>query len=378
MDRRNFLQIGAGAAVCGGLATLGQRARLLESDDGRMPPAFSVIPVVGDGKWIWKEPPKGATGYLEPRPYKLDVGIELEGRGAATRIKATTPVPIELAEQKLDDEKVEAAGCEAEVREISPLVRQLSLAAPEIAAGQKITAVAHYKLTVYKQYQNYQREQFPETQKKPPNEVRDAFLGDSPGIQTRIPQVRKLLGELTGDAKHPWDLAKQFADWIPHNIHPQIGPYTSVAAALDHRLGDCEEMSSVFVALCRAAGIPARIVWVPNHNWSEFYLADKEGTGHWIPVHTACYFWFGWTGVHELVLQKGDRFRVPDRGSRLFRLQEDWMQCLGRRPAVRYTAELTPLPIKPNDDAGPGARRKTISGEWELIGHHPLDRYARK
>ena len=81
--------------------------------------------------------------------------------------------------------------------------------------------------------------------------------------------------------------------------------------SLRRRTGDCEELAGIFVALCRSAGIPARLVWVPNHNWAEFYLTDHEGQGHWIPAHTSCYTWFGWTGVHELVIQKGDRLSVP-------------------------------------------------------------------
>ena len=130
-------------------------------------------------------------------------------------------------------------------------------------------------------------------------------------------------------------------------------------------------MSAIFVALCRAAGIPARLVWVPNHNWAEFYLTDKDGQGHWIPAHTACYFWFGWTGVHELVLQKGDRIHVPERG-KYFRLQEDWMQWGGRRPRARFTGKLLPQPSKTSADAGPGAgksgERRVEAGGYASVG----------
>ena len=351
MDRRKFLQLGAGAAICGGIAALRQNFVGRASDDSQTPPAFTVIPVVGDGKWIWTQPPQGQTGYLEPRPFLLNVGIELVGQGDGAQIRATTPVPIACPEQKIDEERIETHGCEAQVREIAPDARQLSLFAPGIASGQTIAAVAHYKLTISKQYQNYQRDQFPE-QQKIPNDVRRMYLGDSPGIQTRCKEVRQLLGELTGDSKHPWDLARKFAAWVPRNMRPQIGPFAGVSAALENRRGDCAEMSAVFVALCRAAGVPARLVWVPNHNWSEFYLTDKQGQGHWIPAHTACYFWFGWTGVHELVLQKGDRLRLPERSGKLYRLQEDWMQWMGRRPAVRYLAELDAA----TDEVGRGSR----------------------
>ncbi len=276
----------------------------------------------------------------------------------------------------MDEEKIEAQGGEAAIEELGPQSRQLCLAVPQLADGQVVSAVARYNLTLYKQYHAYRREQFPAEQTVP-SDVRKLYLGDSPGIQTRTPEVRKLLGELRGATKHPWDLARSFAAWIPHNIKPHIGSYTSVTAALVNRLGDCAEMSAVFVALCRAAGIPARLVWVPNHNWAEFYLADKEGTGHWIPAHTACYFWFGWTGAHELVLQKGDRIHVPDR-NRSFRLLEDWMRWGGRRPRVRFTGKLLPQPTPTASDAGPGAREKAANGDWKLVGTHPLDRYARR
>lgn len=381
MERRTFLQLAAGAAACGGLDFRGPRRLFagmpaLEEVEFT-PPAFSIVPVVGDGKWIWNEPPKNETGYLEPRQFKLKIGIELNGRGDATQIQATTPAPIECPEQKLEEPKIQTDGCDATIREIGVDARQFYISADQIAAGQKIIATAEYKLTAYKQYFAYDRDRFPAEQ-KPPHDVVNMYLGDSPGIQTRIKEVRQLLDQLRGDTKHPWDLAKKFAEWVPRNIKPLIRPYTSVTAALDDRQGACAEMSAVFVALCRAAGIPARLVWVPDHNWAEFYLMDERHEGHWIPAHTACYFWFGWTGAHELVLQKGDRLKMPDRGNRLFRLQDDWMRWAGRRPEVRYIAELTPLASTPDGDPGPGARAKMASGEWKVVGKHPLDQYLRR
>jgi hypothetical protein len=339
-------------------------------------PAFSVIPVVGDGHWIWKQPPTGETGYLEPRPYRLDVGIELEATGDTTDLRATTPVPVAHPEQKIEDLRIETQGCEAVVRELAPGVAQLFLSAAGLAKGEVATAVAHYKLTLFKQYQAFQRDQFPARQ-KPPAEIRKAYLQDSPGIQTAALAVRALAKQLTAGVAHPWDMAQRFADWIPENIQPQLGSYTGVVTALETRKGDCEEMAAVFVALCRSMSIPARLVWVPNHNWAEFYLTDEKDAGHWIPAHTACYSWFGWTGAHELVLQKGDRAYVPEQHRRL-RLLEDWSQWGGHKPRSRFTAEITPLPPAEGEDAGPGHRIKDEHGEWKIAGDHPLDRYARR
>ncbi|MCE9607299.1 MAG: transglutaminase-like domain-containing protein [Planctomycetia bacterium] len=403
MRRREFLQSAAAGLYCGGSLSATDPSTAEKQTENHLvnewspePPTFSVIPVVGDGRWIWNKPPENETGYLEPRRFRLQVGIELTGRGDAEGITATTPVPIGVPEQEIVSESIKVVGSEATLESIAPLARQLKMFAPQLSRGQTASAVAEFELRLQKQYFGYSREKFPAAQTVPP-EVRSAFLGDSPGIQTRSPNVLALVKELTEEgasgtkasaAEHPWRQAELFAAWVRENIKPKLGAYTSVTKAIENRFGDCEEMAGVFVALCRAVGIPARLVWIPNHVWSEFYLADDAGTGHWIPVHTACYHWFGWTGVHELVLQKGDRLRVPGKGT-LVRLQQDRLQWIGTKPDAKYWAELTPLADADakatsadantdTSDAGPGARRKGPTGEWLPIGKHPLDKSLRR
>jgi hypothetical protein len=381
MQRRVFL---AGAAAGIGVAALRRWPISGLNTDCRFAPTHAVIPVVGDGKWIWTEPPSGQTGYLEPRSFQLKIGIELTGEGDATNIRASTPVPLEHPEQSVDDVRLEADGCQARLQQVGEGAAQILLAASQIARGQIIRAIAHYQLTLKKQYLGHAADHFPAEQPEPPPAIRKLYLQESPGIQTRSPEVQKLLARLLRyDQPHPWDLSRRFTDWIGENIEPKRGTFIGVVNALKRGHGDCEEMAGIMVALCRAAEIPARLVWIPNHNWAEMYLADHDGEGHWIPVHTACYSWFGWTGVHELVIQKGDRV-FPPHEERAQRLLGDWMQWMGKRPTSRYIAELTPLPPKAADassssgsDPGPGARTKIGSGEWKLTGAHPMDRYMR-
>jgi hypothetical protein len=306
----------------------------------------------------------------------LKVGILMHGTGPATRIQAQTAAPVEHPEQKVEDFEIDTRGCQATLRELRPGAAQLCLRADRLQAGQTISAIATYKLTLHKQYQGFDRDRFPYTQKVPP-EITKSYLQSSPGIETASREVQELAAELCQGALHPWEKAEKFAQWVPQNIEARIGPYTNVVTALKKRVGDCEERSATFVALCRAVGIPARLVWVPNHNWAEFYLTDQDGQGHWIPAHTSCYSWFGWVGAHELVIQKGDRVFVPER-KRQFRLLEDWAQWAGAKPQVRYVAEIAPLPPEENADAGPGARTKDAKGEWVIVGDHPANKYLRR
>lgn len=341
----------------------------------RFPSTFSVTPVVIDGKWIWKDPPAEQRGYLEPREYEYTSGITLRGLGQATQIQATTVAPVAFPEQQILDFKIEAEGCSARVVPLTDGVAQLQLEAPQIVAGQTVSAVARYRLKLFKAYQGYSKGQFPIEQT--PERVFDKqFLRDSPGIDVRITLVKRLAAEIVSESMHPWDKAVAFYQWVWDHIQGVPGKYTSVKQAIEDRKGDCEERATVFIALCRAVGIPARLVWIPSHNWAEIGLHDGDGTPHWIPVHTAAYSWFGWTGVHEVVLQKGDRVRLEQR-KRTVRLVDDWCRQMGTKPEMHFTSTVTPLAAEPNGDPGPGGRKKLQNGQWELTGYHPDNRYMR-
>ncbi len=375
MNRRDFLRT---AAVAG--ATSYGAARWFDSvvlhESVQPASTYSVIPVVGDGKWIWKKPPENQTGYLEPRQFEVSIGVELQGKGNASGVQATTAAPLELPEQRVDDVRIETQGCRAQVRKLTSEAGQLHLAAPSLFKGQSVGAIAHYKMTLHKEHQGYAKDQFPVEQAFA-KEFRKRYMYDSPGIQTRQKAVKDLAAEVAGQIEHPWDRAKAFHAWVWKNIRAKRGVYTSVIEALKNRVGDCEERAAVFVALCRVSGIPARLVWVPNHNWAEFYLNDTEAEGHWIPSHTSAYSWFGWTGAHELVLQKGDSIVVPEKRKPL-RLMADWMQWQGSRPQVRYYASIKPVAPQASADPGPGARNKDEKGEWIRVGNHPLDKQMRE
>src|SRR5436190_17227869 len=98
MDRRSFVTCAVAGAFGGAAGGVAWQRRPEESF-GPQPPISEIIPVVGDGKWIWTEPPND-KGYLEPRQYELSIGIKLQAEAAASDVKAATPVPVELPEQQ--------------------------------------------------------------------------------------------------------------------------------------------------------------------------------------------------------------------------------------------------------------------------------------
>ena len=87
-------------------------------------------------------------------------------------------------------------------------------------------------------------------------------------------------------------------------------------AALRDGTGDCDELTSLFVAICRAGGIPARTIRVPGHCYPEFYLLDSKGQGQWFPCEAAGTRSFGEIRVAKPILQKGDNLRVRNAQTR--------------------------------------------------------------
>lgn len=391
INRRKCIATGvavlAGGSVAG-RSLLTARQMLLgkgngNSDSSTINEAFfpprhvhSITPVVGDGKWIWNEPPKEQTGYLEPRAFDVTVGIRLEGQGDASGIIATTVTPVETPEQKIVEVVKESQGCRVELRQLDTFAGQLGIACDRLSRGQVAIGQARYRVELHKDFRGLERDKFPMEQEFD----RDFILKwgiDSPGIQTRHSSVKDLAKTLSHQAEHPWDQAKIFYEWVRKNIKPQIQGYTSVIRALRDRVGDCEECAAVFVALCRASGIPARLVWVPGHNWAEFCLKNESGEPIWIPAHTSAYTWFGWTGVHEVILQKGDRIPFPEKREE-YRLLVDWMQWKGRKPKTHFFATIEPVPPKDEADAGPGARLKQEDGRWIRTGDYARAKFNRE
>jgi transglutaminase-like putative cysteine protease len=145
---------------------------------------------------------------------------------------------------------------------------------------------------------------------RPGAELR-AHLGPSPLIESSHPEITALSQQIVAGKATGWEKAEAIYDWVQANVRYENGPLKGALAALREGKGDCEEMTSLFIALCRAQSIPARTVWVPGHCYPEFYLEDGTGVGHWLPCQAAGDRQFGEMREARPIFQKGDSFQVP-------------------------------------------------------------------
>jgi hypothetical protein len=127
-------------------------------------------------------------------------------------------------------------------------------------------------------------------------------------------------------AENAWDYVEQIYDFVRDKVKYVEGDLKNASVALRDGRGDCEEMTSLFIALCRNARIPARMVWIPDHCYPEFYLEDGDGNGHWFPCQAAGTRLFGRMDEYRPVWQKGDRFKVPQRRG-VVRYVTDFFKC---------------------------------------------------
>ena len=112
--------------------------------------------------------------------------------------------------------------------------------------------------------------------------------GDS-RVQTGDPAIIARAEELKKAAKDKTDLARRILDWVFDNVSKRYTPtFSNASEVMQTRIGDCGEHAVLFVALARAAGLPARevagIVYSDDvagfgfHAWSEVWL------GRWVSV----------------------------------------------------------------------------------------------
>ena len=116
------------------------------------------------------------------------------------------------------------------------------------------------------------------------------FYTKSEPFLNLTPHIREMAAKIVGGETNPYRKASLIFNWVHEKMtyfYPP--PKRGASAALASLKGDCGQYADLFVALCRAAGVPARFVGgfqankkpqLGFHAWAEFYL---PGIG-WLPA----------------------------------------------------------------------------------------------
>ncbi len=123
-----------------------------------------------------------------------------------------------------------------------------------------------------------------------------SYLSPEPLIESDAPEIIAEATRAVAGAVGPRARAERLTRYV--NALLEKKPTISIPSALEvlrTKIGDCNEHTALYVAMARAAGIPARIavglVYIRGaqgafyyHAWPEVYLDEGGGRGLWLPV----------------------------------------------------------------------------------------------
>ncbi len=296
-------------------------------------PAQDTPPIKTKKEKVVLEPAKEASStYWASRKLQMRFGLKFQSNdNNCKELYATIPFPRDWPEQKITILEAELPDfARYKERELASGIKQLVLEVPALAANQEIDVAVTVEIEKF----FIKAPEDPGSLVYPKKTLRDKdivwSLGDSPYIDTKSRQVRAIAKEIKDAApENAWKHVEAIFDWVRDNIQYRNGTLRSTQDALKDKYGDCEEMSGLFVAICRASNIPARCVWIPEHCYPEFYLEDANGFGHWFPCQAAGDRQFGEMQEYRPILQKGDRFKLPEYTS-LQRYVAEFFTCKQR------------------------------------------------
>jgi len=126
-----------------------------------------------------------------------------------------------------------------------------------------------------------------------PKSITEKYLVDDAKYSLSDPFIKWSAQQAVGDETNPYWIARKIFNYvIDHLEYERVGGWNIAPTVLKRGTGSCSEYSFVYIALCRASGLPARYVGSVVirgddasdddvfHRWVEVYLPNYG----WIPV----------------------------------------------------------------------------------------------
>lgn len=122
------------------------------------------------------------------------------------------------------------------------------------------------------------------------------YLAPEKLIESEDPALVAKARELTAGAKDAWEAARRLTRWVADEIGYDIPGGASAKGTFTVRAGECGAHSRLLTALCRGAGIPARMVVgcmytrlnggsFGQHAWTEIHM----GRAGWVSVDSTAH-----------------------------------------------------------------------------------------
>jgi transglutaminase-like putative cysteine protease len=163
---------------------------------------------------------------------------------------------------------------------------------PSLKAGERIKTRMHVKAKIY----DVMYHLYPEkagSLKEIPSDIQNLYLADDDKYRLKDPVIQAAVREAVTRGDNPYWIARDIFDYLRGRLdYKRVGGWDIAPTVLQRGSGSCSEYAFVYIAMCRAAGLPARYVGsvvargeeasfdFVYHRWVEVYL---PGWG-WVPV----------------------------------------------------------------------------------------------
>ncbi len=92
-----------------------------------------------------------------------------------------------------------------------------------------------------------------------PADVLKAYTADGPRYRLDSPYLRETVAKVVGDERNPYWIARKIFDFVIERLeYEMVGGWDVPEVVLKRGRGSCSEYTFSFIALCRAAGLPAQ------------------------------------------------------------------------------------------------------------------------
>ena len=302
---------------------------------------LALLPATAAGQFKKDVAAEGVTlGATSVQHWQCGVIVRAVS-GPCKGVVATIPIPSDWPEQQVRVSKEDITRNVRSSEKTVDGVKNMVFTIATLPLGEEARAVITYEVTKRVVLPPKNTSPF----KLPDSKTLDGplrhFLTQGPMIESTNPKIKAVAKEVTAEKSTAWQKVEALYDYVRDKVKPNSRTKTKGAAeALKAGEGNHEDLAGLFIALCRAADVPARTVWVYQHCYPEFYLVDAEGKGFWFPCEMQGDKSFGGVSEQRPILQKGDNFRDPQKPRERMRFQPERLSGSGGSPDFDFVRRM--------------------------------------
>ncbi len=122
----------------------------------------------------------------------------------------------------------------------------------------------------------------------------DQYIKPTPNIDSDDPEIIELASGLVAGQDDEYFVVYGLFNWVRGNINYSLNSLSAEASqsaswVLENRYGVCDELNSLFIALVRSVGIPAR--YVSGIAYTNYNQLNKWGAHGWAEIYFPGYGW---------------------------------------------------------------------------------------